>query len=288
MYLAYHSRIFTQYKLSRWKFVKVFEKNNPKFRTQSFSCQKWSFFVRSIWNQSCSITAIWVHRKGYFFFCKNQVTLVKKGHFVIENLSIFDEIFSKKFTDRNLEYGSQKLNQADARKAYSKRKDIFAPERFLVRLIIFRDSPNYNQGQYIKSYQIERPNRIISKMYFSKSNVFGQNWFRNSWSFQKIFRKFDSYFRGTLAIIEFQVFRFLFFNFLKSQNFYQNKIGEYSAVIFSNWICFLEIDRLLDHVIVDQISKISSPAEISSARDQIRKYQIFDLTLIVIVAKPKV
>ena len=109
--------------------------------------------------------------------------------------------------------------------------------------------------------------------------------------FTNFSENFDSNFRGTLAIIEFQVFRFLFFNFLKSRNFYQNKIGEYSAVIFSNWICFLEIDRLLDHVIVDhisQITQISSPAEISSARGQIRKYQIFDLTLIVIVAKPKV
>ena len=37
---------------------------------------------------------------------------------------------------RNLEYGSRKLNRADARKGYSKRKDIFALKRFLVRLII--------------------------------------------------------------------------------------------------------------------------------------------------------
>ena len=58
-------------------------------------------------------------------------------------------------------------------------------------------------------------------------------------------------FQGIHAIIEFQVFRFLFFFlFLTSRNSYENKIQEYSAVIkfFSNWIYFLEIDRVLGHV----------------------------------------
>jgi len=52
----------------------------------------------------------------------------------------------------HLEYATRKL---DARMGYSKRKDMFAPKRFLVRFIIFRNSPNsiiikVNLSFYIK------------------------------------------------------------------------------------------------------------------------------------------
>ena len=111
----------------------------------------------------------------------------------------------------------------------------------------FRDSPNYNQGQYIKSYQIERSNRTWSKMLFSEIEK------KILFSFKiAIFAFFSTFwnFRESMLSLSSKCFDFYFFLFLTSRNSYENKIQEYSAVIkfFSNWIYFLEIDRVLGHV----------------------------------------
>ena len=80
---------------------------------------------------------------------------------------------------------------------------------------------------------------------------------------------------------------------MTSRKSYENKIQEYPAVIisqfFSNWIYFLEIDRVLDHVTRtnhvtrSRVSCWDHPGKSDTWSKW--KYQIFDLTLIVIVAK---
>lgn len=116
--------------------------------------------------------------------------------------------------------------------------------------------------------------------------------FRSNWKFC-IFREILK-FQGIHAIIEFQVFRFLFF-----LNFWRLEILikiESKNIQLSLFLSFFELDLFSRNwpsswsrdMNQSRDAVLESPAEIilvRVTRDQKRKYQIFDLTLIVIVAK---
>lgn len=103
-----------------------------------------------------------------------------------------------------------------------------------------------------------------------------------------------SNFQGIGAIMKFQVFQFLFFfNFWRLESLMKIKSKNIQLSLFlsffSNWIYFLEIDRVLDHVTRtnhvtrSRVSCWDHPGKSDTWSKW--KYQIFDLTLIVIVAK---